>query len=248
MRTAPESVDRQPVRRGTVAALGLAAAALAGACGTAPAAAGGATVRMAPGLEVDIPAREVRVQAEVAIDRGWLEQAVCGAGTRDHESLLLVRVPASAIHAALLLVGAAPGHPGRWGHAADGSIRREAPAGDGLEVRVRGPAGDRALEEWIHDPVHGRRFPGSPWVFAGSRPAGTDPSRPSAAPYAADRSGSVVGIVTFGDEVIALRDVLADRAEVDAPAWQARTEAMPAPGTAVTLVIRPVRRAQGSAP
>jgi hypothetical protein len=42
--------------------------------------------------------------------------------------------------------------------------------------------------------------------------------------------------------------VLADRADVDAPAWQARTGAMPAPGTAVTLVIRPLRRPQEVAP
>jgi hypothetical protein len=247
MRTAPVSPDRPSPRRVAPWCLG-AAALLAGACGTVPSPREAGPVRLAPGLEVDVAASEVRVAAEVATDRGWLEQAVCRRGTRDHESLLTVRVAPSAIHAALLLVGAVPGRPGRWRQGADGGVLREAPSGDGLEVRVRDPAGDRAIEEWIHDPVHGRAFPAAPWVFAGSEAGDRDPARPATASYPADRSGSVVGIVTFGDEVVACRDVLADRADVDAPAWQARTGAMPAPGTAVTLVIRPLRRPQEVAP
>jgi hypothetical protein len=56
--------------------------------------------------------------------------------------------------------------------------------------------------------------------------------------YAADRSGSIVGIVTFGDEVVAFREVVPDRTDVAEPQWQARTDAMPASGTAVELVIK----------
>ena len=61
--------------------------------------------------------------------------------------------------------------------------------------------------------------------------------------YAADGSGSVAGIVTFGDETIACIDVLSDQASVDAPQWQANTAAMPPSGTPVVLVIRPAGRA-----
>jgi hypothetical protein len=56
--------------------------------------------------------------------------------------------------------------------------------------------------------------------------------------YVADRTGSIVGIVTFGDETIACDEVRSDKADVDAPQWQARTERMPEPGTQVKLVIR----------
>ena len=56
--------------------------------------------------------------------------------------------------------------------------------------------------------------------------------------YVADRTGSVVGIVTFGDETIACTSVLSDQAELDAPEWQANSERMPEPGTRVELLIR----------
>ena len=36
-----------------------------------------------------------------------------------------------------------------------------------------------------------------------------------AAAYAADRSGSLVGLVTFGDEVLGLESVLSDQLSVD---------------------------------
>jgi hypothetical protein len=56
--------------------------------------------------------------------------------------------------------------------------------------------------------------------------------------YVADRTGSVVGIVTFGDETMACTSVLSDQAELDAPEWQANSERMPEPGTRVELLIR----------
>jgi hypothetical protein len=203
-------------------------------------------VEVAPGLVADRAAREVRIVAEVACDRGWLEQAVCKAGTREHESLLVVESAPSAIHAALLLVGARPGSPGGWTQAADGAVSRVAPSGDPLSILVRGAFGEVPLSDWIEDPVSGRAFPADAWVFAGSRMRPNTRSMGPGEHYVADRTGSVVGIVTFGDETVAFREVLPDRAEVEAPAWQARAGRLPAPGTRVELVIRP--RGRGSRP
>ncbi|MBU3683271.1 MAG: hypothetical protein FGM39_04540 [Phycisphaerales bacterium] len=76
------------------------------------------------------------------------------------------------------------------------------------------------------------------------------PNTPSMGPgehYGADRTGSIVGIVTFGDEAIACDEVISDQSEVDAPQWQARTERMPEPGTRVKLVIRVVGDAPAAA-
>jgi len=204
------------------------------------------TVVLGPGLVVDRIAREVRIEAEVACNQGWLEQAACKAGTREHESLLAIAVAPSRIHAAILLLGLEPGQPGEWKPAADGSdaVVRVAPAGAPLALAVRTSSGEVPLSSWITDSVQGRAFPAQPWVFAGSRIRSNTKSMGPGEHYVADRTGSIVGIVTFGDEVIAYDEVLSDKVDVDAPEWQANTAVMPAPGTRVQLVIRP--RAAGA--
>lgn len=218
--------------------------ALTGGCAsTAPAGperTSASAVEVAPGVRVDRALREVRVDAHVACDRGWLEQAVCRAGTRDHESLLAIDAAPSSVHAGLLLLGLEPGVPGSWREApgTPGGVERSAPKGPSVELWVRTAAGEVPLSSWIHDPVHGHAFAPHPWVFAGSRVRANTRSMGPGEHYVADRTGSVAGIVTFGDEVIAFSEVLPDRADVAAPEWQARTEAMPASGTAVQLVVR----------
>ena len=204
------------------------------------------TVLLGPGLVVDRIAREVRVEAEVACNQGWLEQAACKAGTREHESLLAIAVAPSRIHAAILLLGLEPGRPGEWKPAADGSdaVVRVAPSGAPLALAVRTASGESPLSSWITDPVKGRAFPAQPWVFAGSRIRSNTKSMGPGEHYVADRTGSIVGIVTFGDEVIASDEVLSDKVDVDAPEWQANTAVIPAPGSRVELVIRP--RAAGA--
>ena len=208
---------------------------------SAPAATTDAPIVLGKGLTVDRAAGEVRMECQVAIEHGWLEQAVCLAGTREHESLLATEVVPSRLHAALLLLGLQPGAPGSWREVPKGdsfAIERVPPRGPRVDLLVR-VAGrpDAPLDRWIHDPVANRDFPAQPWVFGGSL------MRPNRAPepgehYMADRTGSVVGIVTFGDEVIGCADVFADRTEIDAASWQARAGAMPPAGTPAVLVIR----------
>lgn len=195
-------------------------------------------VAVADGVVADRARGEVRVRAEVACNQGWLEQAVCAQGTRDHESLLVIGAPASSVHAAMLLIGFEPGAPGSWREApgTPGGIERVLPAGPGVELWVRAGGREVPLSSWIADPGRGRRFEEHPWVFAGSRMRAR--RNGSGHDYAADRSGSIVGIVTFGDEVVAFREVVPDRTDVAEPQWQARTDAMPASGTAVELVIK----------
>jgi len=198
---------------------------------------GPALVRLGSRIEVDLAAREIRAEAQSALDAGWLEQAVCRAGTREHESVLVVDFAPSLLHAALLMIGLEPGRPGRWELAADGRVVRLAPEGPRLELSVvrHDPAGERVeapLTHWIRG-VEGHSLPDHPWVFAGSLR--------EASGYVADFSGSVVGLVTFGDEVIAYEEVLADAAAVDEPALLVREDRVPTPGTTVTLVIRPAR-------
>ena len=192
-------------------------------------------IRLAPGLVVDRRRGEVRLSAQSALDAGWLEQAVCLAGTREHESLLVIDLPPRLVHAALLMLGATPGEPGRWRVDAEGRIVRDDPTGDRLEILLRfdHPRRGRVeepLTAWIRV-ADGGTLPEEPWRFAGSRVL-------DGGGYAADYGGSVVGLATFGDEVVAFARVLADQAEVEAPQLLVEVDKVPPPGTPVEIVIR----------
>jgi len=186
-------------------------------------------------ISVDRTAGLVRVPGVVVLREGWLEQAVCQQGTRDHESLITVSMPPSSIHAALLLAGLTPGRPGHWRVREDGSLELLPPTGDAVRVDIEwidaaggvqyGPIGAWIKTSGADEPVA--------FVFAG----GVMRDR-AAAPYVADQSGSVVGLVTFGDEPIASVAVVPDRVDVAEPSLQAWSERIPPEGTAVTVVIR----------
>lgn len=191
-------------------------------------------ILLAGGIEVDRAAGEVRVAAQVALDAGWLEQAVCRAGTREHESVLVVDLSPRSLHAALLLLGAEPGTPGAWRWDGDPpQVVRVPPRGDRLAIFVRfeGDPVERPLSDLIRRVDPESRLPEQPWVFAGSLV--------EQGAYAAEFSGSVVGLVTFGDEVIAFEAVLADQEAAEEPSFLVREGVVPPPGTPVTLVIRP---------
>jgi hypothetical protein len=202
--------------------------------------ASGASVKLAPGIEVDRDHGEVRVAGQCALDEGWLEQAVCTAGTREHESLVVIDSPPRLVHAALLMLGLEAGRPGAWLLEADGeTIRREPPVGPMLEVHVRfeTPDGDETtvpLSTWV-ETSRGGSIPKHPWRFAGSR---FESGRDGGELYAADFSGSVIGLVTFGDEVVAFEEVRSDQVSIDEAGFLVRRGQPPPPGTRVTLIFR----------
>ena len=128
----------------------------------------------------------------------------------------------------------------RWD---DGVVSFTPPTGDRLAIFARYERDGAAVEEpivaWIGDAVGEARFPDEPWVFGGStftdNPSWMEPGRH----YAADQSGSIIGLVTFGDEVIGYQQVIADEESVQTPQWQVATDHVPPVGTRVTLIIRP---------
>jgi hypothetical protein len=205
--------------------------------------ASGSSVKLAPGIEVDRAQGEVRVEGQCALDEGWLEQAVCTAGTREHESLVVIESPPRLVHAALLMLGLEAGRPGAWLLEADGeTIRREPPVGPMLEVHVRFETPDGAettvpLSRWVETP-RGGSIPEHPWRFAGSR---FESARDGGELYAADFSGSVVGLVTFGDEVVAFEEVRSDQVAIEEAGFLVRRGQPPPPGTRVTLIFRTPR-------
>ncbi|MCE9618723.1 MAG: YdjY domain-containing protein [Planctomycetes bacterium] len=200
-----------------------------------------AEIILSKGLSIDRAAGEIRVQGQIALRQGFLEQLVCGKGSREHESLVVVSVPASSIHAALLAANARAGHPGKWslvpGTAND--LRLEPPDGSPVDVEVqytlRGETRRIPLGEWVEDARHKETFDSKAFVFAGSR---FERDGRGGQRYAADVSGSIVGLVTFSDEVIGYSKVIPDQAMVSEPRWQAKTREMPPEGSDVLLILK----------
>ncbi len=197
-----------------------------------------------PLVRVDREAHIVSFDATSVLDTGFLEQFVCLKETREHESLFVFEGKASDMHAALLLAGAVPGKPGRWKEVEsnEGSFAVEgvAPEGTAIEITVKLPSGDEHPIAWFarEAPLAGdqNRTPPSQFVFGGSRFV-TD-KRTGSERYLADASGSLVGLVTFGDETIGAREVIPDQAAAAEPIWEAFTERMPKPGTRVTVLLQ----------
>lgn len=174
----------------------------------------------------------------------FLEVVACAPDTREHEALVMTRARPSEVHAALLLVGAEPGAPGAWiwEGGAEPKLRYSPPRGDRIDVFVRtvrddGSVDERPVREWIVDVNSGERPPEAPFRFAGSRFV----QFRGREVYDADHAGNIVGLATFGNEVVAWTEVFSPQADIDEPRWIADPAAVPVFGTPATLVLRPVR-------
>jgi hypothetical protein len=188
--------------------------------------------QLAPGLMLDSGTRTLHVLGVMSIDEGWLEQIACLEGTRDHEVLVTTRVLPSQVHAGLLLLGARPGAPGSWRWIQD-ALELTPPSGQDIDVFVQvGQMNPVPVSQWIVSQDQGA-FPDLPWCFAGSGFVSSGASEQ----YEADLSGSLIGLVTFGDELLAWRQVLPHQDAVQAPQWQVGGD-VPQPGTPVTLILR----------
>lgn len=200
-----------------------------------------------PHVRIDLNEKAVEIDGVCAINSGWLEQIICSAGTRTHESLVATEAKPSHIHAALLLIGLEPGKPGWWKIDPDDPEGRkwivQPPTGARVSITFEwtgadGTARSALAREWVRDFHTHDLLPEGPWIFGGSM---MKPDYSGAVTYVADRTGSIAGLVTFGDELLGWCEVLPDQEAVMAPEWEANTEAMPEPGTRVTVLLKPVK-------
>jgi len=212
----------------------------ASGCGSTPQASPDSPVIEMSGMTV-WPHR-VEFPAVVCLDVGWLEQIACSPGTREHEALVVVEIAPSDVHAAMLAAGFEPGSPGRWMDDG-GVVTAIPPTGDRLRIEVHYQRDGHTVQEpigaWMIGAIHGEPFRERHWVFAGSafvdNPGWMGPGEH----YVADLSGSVIGLVTFGDEVIGFETVMADQEAVEPMQWKVNTDQVPPIGTPVTIVLRP---------
>lgn len=202
-----------------------------------------------PGIRVDVRAKLVEFDGIVPVNSHdpatpdvYLELIACTPDTREHESLVMTRIKPSNLHAALLAVGANSGKPGSWLFE-NKTLTPVPPAGDGVEVLIayRDPNG-REIEcpanEWVVHVQTGERLKTGPagesWVFAGSVFA----TRQGREVYDADGTGTVIGLCTFGSEVVAWHQTVSPEAMVNEPVWIANRAKVPAAGTPVVVRLR----------
>lgn len=203
-----------------------------------------------PGVRVDLAAGVVEVEGRVATDVHdaatpdvYLEVIACTRQTREYESLVVIEAAAAQVHAALLLVGLEPGRPGRWQRENDRLVPI-GPTGDAVRVRLVYESEGRIRESACEDWIMVRREDGSigdveplEFVFAGSgfRTIGGQER------YLGDVEGTVIGLTTFGTEVIAPSAMHNPDSRIEHPTLMARGGAMPGVGQAVTIRIERVR-------
>lgn len=201
-----------------------------------------------PFITIDVATRVVEIEGVVPVDchdeetpEVFLEVVACTPGTKEHEALVMTRAKPSQIHAALLSIGLEPGKPGRWSYDGE-TLTRHAPEGPEVKVEIvyandAGEVVETDVREWIVEADSGKRFQAS-WVFAGSRMV----TIREQAFYDADGTGLVVGLTTFGSEVVACDDVISHEADVTEPTWIANRDMVPAYKTPVRLRLSVVEQ------
>ncbi len=198
---------------------------------------------VAPPVRIDVALGTIEFDGIVPIDvndpdapRVYLELVVCGRDSKEHESLVVSDAKASEIHAALLAMGLEPGSPATFeADDSEAGWKSNPPAGPSVDIEFQwldaeGTERTAHPSQWIRG-LNGEPFERGPWVFAGSRFV----QRQGQERYDADFSGTIVGLVTFGTEVLAWPTVMHNQAGFEEPEWIANNDAVPARGTHVTV-------------
>jgi len=197
-----------------------------------------------PGVSMDRAAGHVDVAA-VLIRRkaDWLELLATTPGMREHEALLTLEAKPSHAHFALLMLGLEPGRPRDIERRGDEYVAKP-PQGPPVRIALiyeeNGERREVPANRWIMNRKTNQPLENNRWLFTGSRIVRSQKGERF---YLADRSGSVISLVNFGDDVL-VRDTTATN-RTDNEQWGARTKALPPVGTAVTIRLKPVEVADG---
>jgi len=198
-----------------------------------------------PHIRVDIDARTVEFDATVPINAHdeksphvYLELIACTPDTREHEVLVVTSARPSHIHAALLLLGLEPGAPASWTFVEKQVVRHD-PTGPRIGIELVTTDADGAtraepVSAWVRHAQTGEPFPDGAWLFSGS----VFVTRQGEERYDADYSGTLIGLATFGTEVLAWPAVISPDSVIDEPVWIADARRVPQAGTPVVVRLR----------
>ncbi|WP_145446516.1 YdjY domain-containing protein [Mucisphaera calidilacus] len=210
---------------------------------------------LTPELRIDREAGVVEFDAEVVFERrevrgedgellyvfgDWLELVVCGRNTREHESLLATGVRASELHASLLLLGLEPGRPATLvrDESVAGGWRVDPPTGPEIAVTIAvGNQAEVTAGSWVKNKETGEDFAEATWLFTGSKQVEVPAEEGRGGwHYLADLSGSLITLVNFRDDLMALPTTLTSGD--DGQVLGGVSERIPATGTAVRVRLR----------
>ncbi|MHC5058107.1 MAG: YdjY domain-containing protein [Planctomycetota bacterium] len=194
----------------------------------------GDLITLAQGLKINRRERYVDAEAEVCLADGALELLVTTREGKPHEAIFTLKRKPRQLHAALLILGltaGAPGHYGVFGAAGDSVRISVVYEKDGGEVVV-------PVNELVVHNDTGEHLPDNVFVFAGSLLARAREGNRLI--YAADVAGDVVSLVSFPDEVLALRDPASG--ENGMLMWSVDGSKLPDVGMAVILRISPCEK------
>jgi len=189
-----------------------------------------------PHIQVDLDARQVRVECEAIDLEAPLEFLCVTRGGNEHEALLRTDAKPSHIHLALLMLGQQPGTPLKYLEAAKQWVPPSGPPLNiSLEFERDGktqliPA-TRALKAVQRDGETVKTHAINNWVFTGSQVQ-------DGGAYAADITGYVVSLVNFELTPIDVGQLASSSNEE--LEWQRNPAVAPAPGSKVTMILQPI--------
>jgi hypothetical protein len=200
----------------------------------------GAT-RLSPDYDVWLDPQRgvVLVDGQVSLRRGMLEMFACIRNTKEHESIVTADTQAFLVHAGLLRLGAEPGHPAQF------VPEFKPPTGTEIEITVEwrdedGKEHSAKAQDWIRDLKTGEAM-AYPFVFTGSR-FWTDEE--TGKQYYQAEGGDFICVSNFGTAAL---DIPVESSQSnDALEFEAFTERIPALGTPVRLVLKPLIKEAGS--
>ena len=189
--------------------------------------------------------KHVVLLGRVVLREGFLELLACRVGSKEHESILSVRVKPFLVHAGLLAVNA------RQGQSAEFRPEFIPASGDRIDITLRWQIRSRSLsgeeeivqhessaQDWIWDlssPEHAKRPMTTHWVFSGSR---TYQDAAGNHRYLADETGELFGLSNFVGSIL---DVpIESSADNTMLQFGCFTERIPPIGTPVTIILTPV--------
>jgi len=174
----------------------------------------------------------------VVLREGFLELLACRVNTKEHESILSIRVQPFLIHAALLAANARQGKPMQMRPVF-------VPAtGDRIDITLRwkdetGTLHESPAQHWIWDmssPEDAKKPMTTHWVFSGSRIYQDDEGMNR---YVADETGELFGLSNFVGSIL---DVpIESSADNTLLQFGCFTKHIPPTDTPVTIVLTPGR-------
>jgi len=176
--------------------------------------------------------RQVILDGVVCLRDGPLEMFACTRGTKEHESVVSIRVKAYMVHAALLAVGAEPGHPAQF------TPRYRPASGTPVEIAVQwtdttGKQHRADAQQWVRNVRTGKAM-SHQWVFAGSG-FWTDPQ--TGKKYYQAEGGDFICVSNFPSAMLDL-PIESSQANADL-LFAAFTEHIPPLGSPVRLILTP---------